>query len=201
MLQLDKNKQKWIVASVGVVVAGILVALICFVSGQKAKASQDEEQRLTQEESDRLRNEHLSKIADAYQGKLRGMDNADGFFLFDVTGDSIPELWVVLDKKGLITSTKVQGFEYIDDKLRTIFNNGMTEVRVNPDRQSVSLITESTFINNCTDYYYDNSVGKMKKKMKNSITDGLKEAGDKPNIIRVERVDELPVLMGVSDGL
>lgn len=201
MLQLDKNKQKWIVASVGVVVAGILVALICFVSGQKAKASQDEEQRLTQEESDRLRNEHLSKIADAYQAKLRGMDNADGFFLFDVTGDSIPELWVVLDKKGLITSTKVQGFEYIDDKLRTIFNNGMTDVRVNPDRQSVSLITESTFINNCTDYYYDNSVGKMKKKMKNSITDGLKEAGDKPDIIRVERVGELPVLMGVSDGL
>lgn len=201
MLQLDKNKQKWIVASVGVVVAGILVALICFVSSQKAKASQDEEQRLTQEESDRLRNEHLSKIADAYQGKLRGMDNADGFFLFDVTGDSIPELWVVLDKKGLITSTKVQGFEYIDDKLRTIFNNGMTDVRVNPDRQSVSLITESTFINNCTDYYYDNSVGKMKKKMKNSITDGLKEAGEKPDIIRVERVGELPVLMGVSDGL
>lgn len=65
----------------------------------------------------------IDRIKAAYKAKIRGCDNIGlGYFLYDISGDGIPELWIQVGQASF--EMHLEAYIYEDETLRKIYDIG-----------------------------------------------------------------------------
>lgn len=208
---------RWAAAMVGIVVVCGLVFLCLYLSDAKEKAAAEEQRLREQADSiafaERLRLKRLEEelaekqyrmsIADAYSALLTEFPlKTTGYYLSDIDGDSIPELWIKAQGVSNTNEQGAYGYTFNDGKIRKIFvANRAADLRFKKNKRQVVTINRGTIFDTYTVFTLDSVSRKMTGGQKSLILHSTTESdiGQRVTFYTPTQTDSIYNALNIKD--